>query len=393
MRLKIAILPLLMMLNGGAAPIPGTGVAVLASDAEARWVPFDLTPGNQIRFVMAINGNPAIAVLDTGVSASVMSRTYAASAKLKVQPRGSANAIGGNVAIGWTATRTIAFGGLARQGGGISVTDLPATATGSDQPVDVLVGHDLVDAYALDIDYAAMRFRLLPSGRLPFRGAGAPLSVSADQNVYVTELTIAGRKLQPIVVDTGDGSSITLSQEAWAATRIAPLPMTTTIAYGLGGPQVTQLAIVPAIAIGRMQAREVEVRIEPRGGFSQTIGAAGRIGSGLLQHFRVLLDPTAGHLVFGTSDNADLSPLRSTSGILTRTERDRLRVLHVMHGSPAEATGWRSGEMICTIDGAGIASDYENSGIAGWSVDAPGRSVALGLCDGGVRQLTLRQFY
>ncbi len=392
MRSAILILPLLLLLLG-AAPMPGTGVSVLASDADARWVPFDLTPGNQIRFVIAINGNPATAVLDTGVSASVMSRAYAAAARLKVQPRGSANAIGGNVSIGWTATRSIAFGGLARQGGGISVTNLPAAATGGDLPVDVLVGHDLVDAYALDIDYAAMRFRLLPSGRLPFRGMAAPLSVSLDQNVYITELTIAGRKLQPIVVDTGDGSSITLSQEAWAATRMAPLPMTTTIAYGLGGPQVTQLAILPAITIGRLQAREVEVRIEPRGGFSQTIGAAGRIGSGLLQHFRVLLDPTAGHLVFGASDNTDLSPLRSTSGILARTERDRLRVLHVMRGSPAESGGWRSGDMICTIDGTGIGGDYENSGIAGWSVDAPGRSVWLGLCDGGVRQLTLRQFY
>lgn len=393
MRLKFAILPLMMILGMGAAPMPGTGVAVLSSDAEARWVPFDLTPGNQIRFVMAINGSPAIAILDTGVSTSVISRDFAASARLRVQPRGSANAIGGDVAIGWTATRSIAFGGLVRQGGGIAVTDLPATATGSDRPVDVLVGHDLVDAYALDIDYAAMRFRLLPSGRLPFRGAGAPLTVSPQQNVYITQITIDGRRLAPMVVDTGDGSSITLSHEAWSATPMPPMPMTTTIAYGLGGPQVTQLAILPAIAIGRLQAREVEVRIEPRGGFSQTIGAAGRIGSGLLQHFRVLLDPTAGHLVFAASESTDLSPLRSTSGILTRTERDRLRVLHVMRGSPAEASGWHSGDMICSIDGAGIASDYENSGIAGWSVAAPGRSVSLGLCDGGVRQLTLRQFY
>ena len=389
----VAVAVALMAAAPMPAPVPSTGVAMLAADAEERWVTFDLTPGNQIRFTALIDGAPATAVLDTGVSASVVSRRYAADAKLGVQPRGSADAIGGNVSIGWTATRSIAFGGLVRRGGGIGVTTLPATATGSDRPVDMLVGHDLIDGFALDIDYAALRFRLLPSGRMPFLGESAPLRIAVDRGLYITELALGGHRLRPIVVDTGDGASVTLSHEAWTTAAVGPLPITTTIAYGLGGPQETELAIVPALAVGRLRASDVEVRIEPRGGFSQAIGAAGRIGSGFLQHFRVLLDPAAGHVVFGTSRIADLAPLKSTSGILTRTEKDRLRVLHVMRGSPAEADGWHSGEMICSIDGGAIDLDYEASGVAGWSVDVPGRAVSLGLCDGGVRHLTLRQFY
>lgn len=376
-----------------AAPIPGTGVVVLATDADLRWVPFDLTPGNQIRFTAMIEGAPTTAVLDTGVSTSVVSRAYAERARLKVQPRGSADAIGGNVAIGWTATRNIAFGGLTRRGGGVGVAALPADATGSERPIDMLVGQDLIDRYALDIDYAAMRFRLLPSGTLPFRGASAPLSRSSDRGLYVTELEIGGQHIRPMVIDTGDGSAITLSHDAWTLAQLGPLPTTTTIAFGLGGAQQTELVVVPALSVGRLRARDVEVRIEPRGGFSQAIGAAGRIGSGFLQHFRVLLDPAAGHVVFGTSEIANLSPLRSTSGILTRTEKDRLRVIHVMRGSPAEAGGWRDGDLICSIDGSTIDAAYTESGIAAWSVDLPGRSVSLGLCNGAVRQLTLRQFY
>lgn len=377
----------------GAAPPPTTAVSTLATDTEARWVPFNLTPGNQIRFAMTINDLPVVAVLDTGVSASVISRQFAAKARLKVEPRGMARAIGGTVPIGWAPVRSITIGGMARQGGGIGVTALPAAATGGVQPVDVLVGHDLIAAYALEIDYEAMQFRLLKSGRLPFRGVSAPLRIASVQNVYVTEITLGGRRLAPMVLDTGDGSSITLSQDAYRAARIAGVRTTTTIAYGLAGPMVSDLAILPSVAVGKLAVSDVELRIERRGGFSHTIGVAGRIGSGFLQHYRVLMDVGAGHIVFGTTRTTGAPPLRSTSGILIANEKDRLRVLHVMRGSPAEASSWRPGEMICSIDGAPIPADYNGSAISSWSVGKPGRTVSLGGCDGVARQLTLSRFY
>ncbi|MBY0284903.1 MAG: aspartyl protease family protein [Sphingomonas sp.] len=391
--MRAFLLALALMFGPAAALMPGTGIATLADDAEARWVAFDVTPGNQIRFTAYVNGVAAVAVLDTGVTASVTSPRFAALAKLKVQSRGMARAIGGQVPFGWATTRSIAFGALDRRGGGITVTALPASAIGEAQGPDLLVGQDLLAAYALEIDYAARRFRLLPSGRLPFRGETAPLRVSPEAQVYVTELTFSGQRLRPIVVDTGDGSAVTLSQSAWQATRPSALPTTSTIAYGLGGAQVSTMAIVPQIAIGRVDAREVELRIEPAGGFSQTIGAAGRIGSGLLERYHVLLDPGAGRMVLSPGPAADVPPLRSTSGLLTRAEGNRLRVLHVMRSSPAEASGWRDGDQICAIDGAPISADYARSRLAGWSIGTPGRVVAFGLCDGATRQLTLKRFY
>lgn len=377
----------------GAAPPPSTAISTLSPDSETRWVSFDLTPGNQIRFTMAVNGMPATAILDTGVSASVISRDFASVHRMHVQPRGNASAIGGNVAIGWAATQSIALGGLMRRGGGIIVTTLPATATGTARAVDILIGHDLIDAYALEIDFEAKRFRLIKSGRLPFRGLSAPLSIAANQNVYVTEALLGGRRLAPMVVDTGDGSSITLSQESFRAARITGLPTTTTIAYGLAGALITDLAIVPSLAVGKLTASDVEIRVERRGGFSHEIGAAGRIGSGFLQQYRVLLDPIAGHIVFGPSSQTGKPPIRSTSGILVATEAARLRVLHVMRGSPAEVSGWRAGDLICAIDGTPVPADYSNSPISSWSVGSPGRVVLLSGCDGRERALTLGKFY
>ncbi len=369
------------------------GVYRLATDAEARWIPFDLTPGNQIRFTMQLDGRDVTAILDTGVSYSLLAKASPALDTAKLVAGGSATAIGGSVALGWMPTRTIALGGLARIGGGVTVADLPAIATGSMSAVDLLVGADMLAGHALDIDYTAKRFRLLRSGRLPFKGETAPLRVSTERSVYESTITLGGRRLAPIVVDTGDGSSVTVTAAGWQAANLKALRTTSAISFGLAGPAVSGLAIVPEIRVGEMVASEAEVRIEPADGFSQAIGTAGRIGSGFLQNYRVLLDPGARRMVLSRGPKADLPPPRSTSGLLIGIEKDRLKVLHVMRGGPAAAAGWKDGDLICSIDGMPIAADYATSPIAAWSAGAPGRIVTLGLCDGTVRRLELTRFY
>jgi len=368
------------------------GVYRLFDDAEARWVPFELTPGNQIRFTMQLDGRDRTAILDTGVSYTLLAKASPAVDTTKLVAGGSAQAIGGSVQLGWMPTRTLGIGGLARTGGGVTVTDLPAIATGSTAAVDLLVGADLLAGHALDIDYAAHRFRLIRSGRLPFKGETAPLTVSTERSVYESAATLGTRRLAPMIVDTGDGSAVTVTAAGWDAAALR-VPATTAVSFGLAGPVVSGLAIVPEFRVGAMTARATEIRIEPAGGFSQSIGAAGRIGSGFLQKYRVLLDPGARRMVLSRGPTADTPPLRSTSGLLIGIEKDRLKVLHVMRGGPAAAAGWKDGDLICTIDGIAVTGDYASSPIASWSAGAPGRVVTLGLCDGTTRKLALKHFY
>jgi Aspartyl protease/PDZ domain len=391
-----AFLAPLLLITLAARPAPTEPVPpsfALAPDAETRWIPFTLTPGNQIRFTMALDSRPVTAVLDTGVSYSVLSRRYAEMARIKVAPAGVASAIGGTVPIGSVATASLSIGALARRGGKISVAELPALATGSATAIDLLVGRDLLARYALDIDYAGKRFRVLPSGRLPFTGQSAPLWIARDKLVYATEMTLGRQRLRPVVVDTGDGSAVTVTASGWAAAAVPGVRTTTAISYGLAGPTVSTLGIVPTLTLGQLTARRVEVRVEPRGDFSDTIGVAGRIGSGFLQRYRVLLDPSAGRIVLQPGPEADTQPLRSTSGLLTGLARDRLRVIHVMKGGPAAATGWKNGDEICAVDGQPITATFATTPLARWSAGEPGRVVTLGLCDGTTRTLTLKSFY
>jgi predicted aspartyl protease len=379
------------MAPGLPAPMPDR--SVLAPDAEAQWVPFELTPGNQIRFRMTIDGRAATALLDTGFNQTVISRRWATAERLRIVPGGTATAIGGTVAMGAVDGRTLAIGGLTKTGGRLGVLDLPAGATGGSDAIDAVIGGDVLRRYALDIDFTQRRFRLLPSGQLPFAGQSAPLTLSARTGLYISELRIDGTRLRPVIVDTGDGATLAVSAEAWTAIGARRSATTTTISYSVAGPVQSDFTVLPEVAVGDATLRQAETMIEANGGFSARMGASGRIGIGLLQRFRVLLDPGTGRMVMAATADTDRAPLRSTSGLLLGTGPDRLRVLHVMRGSPAAAGGWRPGEEICGIDGTSVSAGYRTDPIAMWPAGNPGRVVRLRLCGGTTRALTLANFY
>ncbi len=383
------MLSLLLPLALAAAPVsaPGEeardGIA-LAPDSEARWIAFDLTPSNQIRFEAVLNGRPVRAILDTGLTNTLATPEFATRARLALGRSQRALAIGGGVQVSWAPGGMLVIGGLTRRGGRIAVSDAP----GQDRfGADLLIGSDVLSCCALDIDYAARRFRILPSGRMPFTGQTAPLALQRGSEIPVTEIRLGGTRLRPMIVDTGDGAAITLSSAAWTSAGFRGATLTTTLGWGIGGALVSEAAVIRGFALGGSMLSETEVRIEGEGGYSASAGAAGRIGTGLLLRYRVLLDPRAGRMVL-QSGPATPQVLRSTSGLLLGTEGPHLRVLHVMRGSPAAESGWREGETICTADGLPVAGRPIE-----WSAGAPGRVVALGMCDGTERRLTLRKFY
>ncbi|MCC2975093.1 aspartyl protease family protein [Sphingomonas sp. PL-96] len=368
-----------------------TPAETLTNDSAERWVHFELTPANHIRFAMKIAGRPATALLDTGVSHSMVSTGFARDARLKIERRGTAAALGGEVALGWTRVARLSLGGLHVTERAMALLDLSQVQAGDGRPVDALIGADLLGPHALDIDFEHRRFRLLPTGAEPFAGTRAPLSRNAD-GLYVTEARLGRETLRAVMIDTGDGTSISVTRDQWRSARLPRRTLTSTISYGLAGPVEAGLTVTDALRLGEATPAESELRIEGQA-FADRTGIPSRIGTGFLRRFRVLLDPAAGRLLLEPAGAAAEGPPRSTSGLLLSYDTRRLRVLHVMRGSPAARSGWRKGEQICQVDGAPVREIANGAADLGWAADTPGRTVRLELCDGSQRTLTLARFY
>ena len=377
------------------APAAAHAQGTLSADAEARWVPFTLTAANHLRFAMTIDGVAAQALLDTGLNHSAVSREFARRAKLTIDTKDAAAgvALGGSIRVDWAATRAVAFGALSRSGGRVAVIDLPKLLASASGDADILVGTDLIGPHALDIDFANRRFRLLPSGRMPFTGTRVPMSRQSDTGLYLTQATLGRTRIRPLLVDTGDGGALSIARSQWRAAAIKGARVTSTIAYGAGGVVDAGLTVTDAVALGGLRTGPIELRIEADGGFARQVRVAGRIGTGLLLRYRVLLDPGAGQMLLSPNPAAPPAPLKSTSGLLLGYDRARLRVLHVMAGSPAAKAGWKADELICQVDGQAVALTPDGGVDVRWGTDAPGRVVRLTLCDGATRTLTLARFY
>jgi predicted aspartyl protease len=392
MRVALALLAAALAVSPvPAAQAPRTAVETLAKDSAERWVPFELTPANHIRFAMKIDGRPASALLDTGVTHSILDTGFARTARLKTEARGTAAAIGGDLPLGWAKVSRLSLGGLRSTERPIALLDLSQVQTGDGRPVDALLGADLLGPHALDIDFASRRFRLLPSGTAPFPGARAPLSRDPD-GLYVTQAWLGRASLRPVMIDTGDGTSVSVTRAQWRTARLPQRPLTSTISYGLAGPVEAGLTVTDALRLGDAPAGEVELRIEGKD-FADRTGIPSRIGVGFLQRFRVLLDPGAGRLLLAPVEGSSAGPPRSTSGLLLGYANNRLSVLHVMRGSPAAKASWRRGEQICQVDGAPVRETAAGAADLTWAADTPGRKLRLGLCDGTDRTLTLARFY
>jgi len=371
---------------------------VLAADAaaEARWIPFTLTAANHIRFEMTVDGTPAVALLDTGLNRTAVSKDFARRAKLAADARKPTQgvALGGTIAVEWAGTRSVTMGALTRTGGSVMVLELPRLLAAASGKADMLVGSDLIAGHALDIDFAGKRFRLLPGGSRPFEGRHAPLTVQPGTGLYLTEAMLGTRRVRPLLIDSGDGGALTVTRTTWRAARVRTAGVTSTTAFGAGGAAVDAgLAITDAVRLGDAPTGPIEVRIEPDGGFARQARVVGRVGNGLLLRYRVLLDPTAGRMILRPNADAPAPPLRSTSGLLMGYDRNRLRVLHVMAGSPAARTGWKANDLICAVDGQPVTMTADGGIDVRWGADTPGRIVALTLCDGSERRLTLAHFY
>nr|WP_277925965.1 aspartyl protease family protein [Sphingomonas sp. JXJ CY 53] len=344
---------------------------------------------------MTIDGVAAQALLDTGLNHSAVSREFARRAKLTIDTKDAAAgvALGGSIRVDWAATRAVAFGALSRSGGRVAVIDLPKLLASASGDADILVGTDLIGPHALDIDFANRRFRLLPSGRMPFTGTRVPMSRQSDTGLYLTQATLGRTRIRPLLVDTGDGGALSIARSQWRAAAIKGARVTSTIAYGAGGVVDAGLTVTDAVALGGLRTGPIELRIEADGGFAKQVRVAGRIGTGLLLRYRVLLDPGAGQMLLLPNPDAPPAPLKSTSGLLLGYDRARLRVLHVMAGSPAAKAGWKADELICQVDGQAVALTPDGGVDVRWGTDAPGRVVRLTLCDGATRTLTLARFY
>lgn len=370
---------------------PPPKVRVTAS--PGAWTSFDLFDDSRIILKGRANGLDADIMLDSGAGMTTLDAAFAAKLGLKpgmtVPIKGAVGSVKGRMMKGLT----LEVAGIRLENMTVLVIDLSPVAKALGRPIPVVLGREAFEPLIADLD--------LPNHRLAFRDRkgwtpppGAvrlPFTVSGEgQRSF--PITLEDRPPVLAHFDLGNGGPLFLRPAYWG-----PLDLTKgrsssmTLTGGVGGMKAAAIVTLRDIKVGGVTLPAVPTVLSPGGGADTALA---NVGYPVLSRFHLYTDYRGNGLYLIPDPAARDQPFRrNRAGLGLEPAGDRQRVVLVAPGSPAEAAGWKVGDEIVAVDGQTFGADVGASPLNRWTTGPAGETRALTLADGGIRRLTLADYY
>jgi len=329
----------------GPTPTPVSPVAVLPFDAY----------GGAIYVPAVINGDSAWLMLDTGLSRTGLDPAWAKNVGI-VPESAAATAV----------VDTIRLGELALVHRRVALYPLTGLSEASGRLQVGLVGHDVLQHYAVEIDYRQRRVRLFDPLAYRYTGTGAtvPFSADADLPLLRAQLEVRGRRPIParLLLDTGaSGLCLILTTpfaEQHGLGRVAPA-IEAPIGTGLVGDLHGTIVRLRELRLGGVKIPSPTTGLGGEyKGFLARMDIDGVIGNSVFEGSRLIVDYVGRRAIVepgpgdGSRCDFDMSGLRLAArgpGLA------HIVVDYVIPGSPSAEAGVAVGDELLLIDGRGVA--------------------------------------
>jgi len=317
--------------------------AALAGSAAAQGQRLTYTlRNNKLIVPVTVNGKPAQAMIDSGSSRSGVSPALARRARVRlggafsyrgVQGRGRARSASGAV---------FDLGGVSAAPASLVVLDFEAIFA---QPIDAVIGRNLFDRFAATFDF--------DSGEVVFGEAAAPwpgveTALFPASEGMAVDVDLGGGRMVRALVDTGADQPLILSPGP--AERLKLLDGLRSSTVSLGGysdSAVGQIASAPSVSLAGTAFRQVPFVVAAR-----PIGVDAIVGLPLITRFNARFDYPAAKALWAVRSAFVGAPFwRDLTGLIGLARNGRISIDHVARGGPAEAAGFRKGEVIVAING------------------------------------------
>jgi len=325
---------------------------------ESVTIPFRLE-NNQIIVDVSLNGKgPYEADFDSGGSLLLPPEVVT---ELGVAARGTSRQTGGGE--GAILGSKGILDALSLGGATLNNSHFVSFAWDDEHPKRLLIGLEVLQQFAVRIDFDAMTMTLTRLESFKYTGDGAVLPFHFQDNqpeVYGAVDGISG----VFAVDTGDNGSLLL---------IAPFAHRydfagryhATIPYG--GTAVTAthgvMTRVHTVTLDGPDGRPVASVDKPitrislqQSGFDADQYVSGNLGLGILKQFNITFDYRRQRLILAVNHFHGMPDLFDRSGMHLTEQKGAWTVDDVYSGGPAEQVGIRPGDVILTVNGKGSAT-------------------------------------
>ena len=320
-------------------------------------VPFELSGDLIILKVRVNRSRPLKFIFDTGASISVIDPQSARSLGLRAKGKLKLDATGGSVQSGLIPRVSLSVSGATVFNQTIATIDLDAFAPLFGFKIDGIIGHDFINNFVVEIDYASRVMNLFETRGYKYHGAGESIPIEiVEKTPYVRgRIVLNGR--EPIEgkfeIDTGGTGILNLNTPFVDKHKMLETLAKSTEGKlgGAGGSAATVKAHVPAVAMGSFAIKDPLV-VFARGteGSESSTEYDGSLNNGFLSEFKVILDYSHSQMIL--ERNYKASPDLSGLDIVAEPPRFRTFVVNaVEENSPAAVAGIREEDTIIAIDG------------------------------------------
>jgi gag-polyprotein putative aspartyl protease len=367
-----------------------------SGQTSTGWIDFEYFGDNQIFVPASVNGHPVSLLLDSGAGITVIDSGYAA--QLKLKPSGTLGVTGmvGQSTMQLTSNLHIKLGSLSLAHITAGIIDLSGVAAQEAHPMPLVLGKEAFNQLIIDIDFQHRKIAFYdPSGYSgPHDATRVALGHHGDARTV--PISLEGAPAAPFDFDLGNAGTLIVYPYYRDRTRLLDgRPQTLDMLGGVGGMVNEKLATLKTIGIAGTQMIDVPAAFPDAGDNAvNSDQTAGNVGLYVLSRFRLITDYPHDALWLTPDPKAVAESFtRNRAGLDFTPAPDRLAVMLVRPGSPAEHSGWKEGAEIIAIDGHKIDAKFSGSALSHWSEQPAGTVVTLTLADGATRQLILADYY
>jgi hypothetical protein len=247
--------------------------------------PFEFREGLLwIKATVPESAEPLNLLLDTGAGISVMNAATAERLKLSLGRAVTVHGVGTTLTGYWLRPVSASAEGVQLPANFLAV-DLQQLSKSCSRPVDGLLGADFFRDRVVQIDFDALKVRILPRQETPW---AEPIPLQLRPCGMRVQVRVNGHKAQWVRLDTGCVSAL-----HWVTSDVRPEDCLRKPAIGLTELSVPQTETTVQLGSHRFQKVSTGIHAEP---IFQ--GEAGLLGNGLLSRFStVTIDAKSGHLI------------------------------------------------------------------------------------------------
>lgn len=326
-------------------------------------VPIELA-NNLIVLKVRVNGSrPLHFIFDTGASISVIDPQSARALGLRAKGKLSLDATGGSVQSGLIGQVSLSLEGVTVFKQTLATIDLDALAPLFGYKIDGVIGHDFINNFVVEIDYAAGLMSLYETGSYKYAGTGESIPIEMVEKTPFVRGRIALNGREPIEgkfeVDSGGTGILNLNTPFVKKHKMLETLATQAQSKlgGVGGSAEAVKAHVPSVGLGSLVVKNpLVVFAQGTEGNESSAEYDGELGGGFLSQFKIILDYSRSQMILERSQG--VSTTRDLSGLDIVAEPPRFRT-YVVNGvaadSPASAGGVQEEDTIVGVDGQSTA--------------------------------------